>query len=109
MVGPKVPWRAYAGGEEVEEEDCPEERNFCWRSARKVNGIRLVRTLRQYQYPCEQQKDWKDERYVPSRRVIRHHEVDVPALRYVVEEVLLPDVGELAVVWRDLGEDRLCR
>ena len=44
---------------------------------------------------------------VPAGGVVGHDEVDVASLGDVVEEVLFPDIGELAVVWRDLGENRL--
>ncbi len=41
-------------------------------------------------------------RHTPAGCVIRHDEICEPALRDVVEEVLLPDIRELAVVWWDL-------
>jgi len=38
----------------------------------------------------------------PASRIIRHDEIGETALRDVVEKVLLPDICELAVVWRYL-------
>ena len=43
----------------------------------------------------------------PSSRILSHHQVGVTILRDIVEEVLVPNIGQLAVVGRDLGEDGL--
>jgi hypothetical protein len=59
------------------------------RSTRNANGVLLSATVRRVQ--C----GW---RRLPSCRVVRHDEVDEAALGDVVKEVLVPDIGEFAVV-----------
>jgi hypothetical protein len=48
-------------------------------------------------------------RHSPPSSVIRHHKVRETILRDVVEEILFPDIGKLAIVGWDLGEDGLGR
>jgi hypothetical protein len=46
--------------------------------------------------------------HAPSNGIVGHDEIGEPVLGDVVEEVLFPDIGQLAVVWGDLGKDGLC-
>lgn len=45
--------------------------------------------------------------YKPSCGIICHNQEGKAALRDIVEEVVLPNVGKLAVIRRDSGQDRL--
>jgi hypothetical protein len=47
-------------------------------------------------------------RSIPSGRVVGHDEVGEASIGYVVKEVLLPNVSQLAVVGRNLGQNCLC-
>jgi hypothetical protein len=46
---------------------------------------------------------------LPSGGVVGHNEEGEPAFGDIMEEIVLPDVGEFAVIWRDPRQDRLCR
>jgi hypothetical protein len=45
----------------------------------------------------------------PSCGIVCHNQKDEATFRDIVKEVILPNVGKLAVVRGDLGQDRLRR
>jgi hypothetical protein len=71
-------------------------RTLCWSSPRNVKGILLCITSVLGITRAAAGRD------TPAGGIIRHHQVREAAFRDIVEKVLLPDICELAVVWRYL-------
>ena len=75
--------------------------NFCCSSARNVNGMRLHIQVRLGIHRAEMH-------HSPPSSIVSHDEVSEPSFRHIMEEILLPDICEFAVVWGNLGKNGLC-
>ena len=66
-----------------------------FKSARNAKGILLPdRSVRNT-------TKGRINRNTPARRVVSHYEVGKTTIGVIVEEILLPDIGEFTVIWRD--------